>query len=105
MNRIVLIATMAALAGGSTAALAQTGMAPAPADGSTGPTVPLPPSSDTRRIDQSIANAPSSSAGPANTSPAGQADNWRSSSGLNADPNNPSGAPGPGTGLGTSPSR
>jgi hypothetical protein len=104
MNRFVLIAVVAAWAGAGTAAIAQSGMATGPTDGTTGPTVP-PPSSDTRRVDQSIATVPPSSASPTSSAPAGQPDNWRSSSGLNADPANPSGAPGPGVGLGTSPSR
>jgi hypothetical protein len=102
MKPIILLAAAATLI--STAAMAQSSITTGSTDGSTGPTVP-PSSSDTRQVDQSLATAPASSASPITTSPAGQADNWRSSSGLNADPNNPNGAPGPGTGLGTSPAR
>jgi hypothetical protein len=99
MKPIVLIAALAAIA--TSPAWAQSGMIAGPSDGSTGPTVP---STDTRQIDQSIANVPSAATSP-NAMPAPNAENWRSSSGLNADPNNPSGAPAPATGTGTSPQR
>lgn len=66
--------------------LAQNGM-----DRSTGPTVPSPGITDTRQIDQNIATAPSAAS--PNTVETPNAENWRSSSGLNADPRNPSGAP------------
>ena len=68
----------------------------APLDRSTGPTVPG--SGDTRMQDQSTAVSPSTDNGTdrstANDLGYG---NWRTSSGLNSDPDNPSGAPGPST--------
>ncbi|HYD06223.1 MAG TPA: hypothetical protein VEC60_10880 [Reyranella sp.] len=64
---------------------------------STGPTVPT--TTDTRQVDQSLApptTGPNSISNPN--------ENWRTSSGLNNDPNNPSGAPGSSS-VGTSPTR
>jgi hypothetical protein len=77
-------------------------MAVVPADRTTGPTVPAPGLADTRQID--IATA-SSATGPSTAVPAPNADNWRASSGLHGDSDNPNGAPGPNSGLGTSPGR
>ena len=94
--RALLLAT--ALALGTTGfAAAQSSIATAPANNSTGATVP-----DTRQVDQGSVNSsitapstkPSTGTGSSGT-------NWRSSSGLNADPSNPNGAPGP-SGLGSS---
>jgi hypothetical protein len=101
MKSLIVIAAIAALGASATIASAQSGMATAPMDSSTGPTVLAPSPSDTRQIDQSIANAPSSASPPtAEIHP--NSENWRGSSGMNADPDNPSGAPGPSTGTGTS---
>jgi hypothetical protein len=97
MTRIMIVAT-AALLSGMAVASAQTasGIAPAPADTST-------TTSDTRKIDE--AQVPMRGAASPTNGPANIHDNWRSSSGLNNDPDNPSGAPRSGAGLGTSPTR
>ena len=71
-----------------------------PANRSTGPTVP-----DTRQVDQQTMTPPGASAAAPTTANDQSYGNWRTSNGLNADPNNPNGAPGPSSGLGTSPSR
>ena len=99
MKPALIIVVAAALCGGLPAWAQTSGnIAVAPPTGSTGPTVP-----DTRQIDQSAIQPPSSSAAPtnANTNTYG---NWRTSDGFNADPNNPNGAPG-NSSVGTSPSR
>jgi len=97
MTRILMVA-VAALLSGTAIASAQTatGIAPAPAD-------PSSTTSDTRKIDQATAPpaGPSTMGGPGpattgtttgTTSPP-TTEHWRSSSGLNNDPTNPSGAP------------
>ncbi len=71
-----------------------------PPSRSTGPTVP-----DTRQVDQQTMTPPGASAAAPATANNQSYGNWRASDGLNADPNNPNGAPGPSSGLGTSPSR
>jgi hypothetical protein len=86
-----MIAATAALCSGAPAC-AQTSesIAVAPPARRTGPTV-----QDTRQLDQNAALPPSSSSvAPATGNSLGYG-NWRTSDGLNADPNNPSGAPGP----------
>lgn len=68
----------------------------APLDGSTGPTVPG--SGDTRMQDQNTAASPSTNNGTARSEANDLGyGNWRTSNGLNSDPDNPSGAPGPST--------
>jgi hypothetical protein len=96
MRPLLLIAAAMSL-GLTTAACAQSQQAVlAPLDQSTGPTVPG--SGDTRMQDQNTAVSPSTNNG---TSQSLANDlgygNWRTSNGLNSDPNNPSGAPGPST--------
>ncbi len=59
-------------------------------------------SGDTRKADE--AKAPTDAASPTNGAK-NVHENWRSSSGLNNDPNNGDGAPRTGSGLGTSPQR
>jgi hypothetical protein len=90
MTRLTIL-TAAALLCGVALASAQTssGIATAPAD--------------TRKVDE--AQVPGTKAGSPTNGPTRIQDNWRSSSGLNNDPDNPSGAPGSGSGLGTSPTR
>jgi hypothetical protein len=97
MTRIMIVAAAAVLSSLAVAS-AQTasGVATAPGDTATTP-------SDTRKIDQS--QVPSSSAASPTHGPTNVQENWRSSSGLNSDPDNPSGAPRTGAGLGTSPTR
>jgi hypothetical protein len=99
---LILVAA-AALCGGLPAWAQTSGtIAAAPPSTSTGPTVP-----DTRQIDQSTIQppgSPSSSAAPTHANPANTYGNWRASDGLDADPNNPNGAPG-NSSVGTSPSR
>jgi hypothetical protein len=100
MKPALIIVAAAGLCGGLPAsAHTSGGVAVAPSVGSTGPTVP-----DTRQVDQSTIQPPSSSAAPINANPTNTYGNWRTSDGLNADPNNPSGAPG-NSSVGTSPSR
>ena len=71
-----------------------------PSDRSTGPTI-----SDNRSVEQN-APLPSTSGGMTSPKPADLSHgNWCLSDGLNSDPNNPSGSPGPATGLGISPTR
>jgi hypothetical protein len=94
----LMILTVAAMLCGAAVASAQTspGSMIAPAD-------PSPSTSDTRKIDQArvpLGGTSTPTNGSINTQ-----ENWRSSSGLNSDPNNASGAPGTGSGLGTSPTR
>jgi len=60
---------------------------------------------DTRQVDQQTIATPGASAASPTTANDHSYGNWRASDGLNADPNNPSGVPGPSSGLGTSPSR
>ena len=63
-------------------------------------------SADTRKIDENrekVIPAPET-ASPTNGTK-NLHDNWRTSNGLNADPNNPNGAPGPSSGIGISPTR
>jgi hypothetical protein len=95
MKPMLLIAAVALL-GSATIASAQTSgsIASAPANGSTGPTNP-----DTRPADTSNVIRPSDSAAASTSNPANSHSNWRTSSGLNADPDNPNGAPGPNTGT------
>jgi hypothetical protein len=103
MTRTITLAVIVAAAAlcGGLPAWAQTpgNIAVAPSTGSTGPTVP-----DTRQVDQTAIQPPSSSAAPTSANPTNRSGNWRTSDGLNADPNNPSGAPG-NSSVGTSPSR
>ena len=94
MTRI-WIAAVAAVMGSVAVAAAQALPAP-PADSGT-------TSLDTRKIDEAK-SPPGSSASPTN-GPKSIHDNWRSSSGLNNDPDNPSGAPRSGSGLSTGPTR
>jgi hypothetical protein len=98
MKRIFAIAATVAAVGGSLPAIAQTqqNIAVAPADRSTGPTI-----MDPRSADQNTTLPPSHTT-KSNDVTSG---NWRTSDGFNNDPNNPSGAPGPSSGLGTSPTR
>ena len=96
MKTLLVVAAIAATGAGASA---QSGMATAPMDRSTGPTVPDTGPVDTRKIDQNIATVPSDATGPLMTAPHLDPQNWRTSSGLNADPDNPSGAPGPSTGT------
>lgn len=68
----------------------------APVDRSTGPTVPG--SGDTRTQDQNTTASPSTNNGTARSEANDLGyGNWRTSNGLNSDPDNPSGAPGPST--------
>ena len=98
MTRIMIVATAALLSGMAVAsAQTATGIATPPAD--TGTT-----SADTRKIDEARAPMSGGAASPTN-GPANIKDNWRTSNGLNNDPDNPSGAPRSGAGLGTSPTR
>ena len=96
MRPLFLIA--AALTLGATAACAQNSQQAVvgPVDRSTGPTVPS--ATDTRVQDANTAISPSTNAG---TSRSVANDlgygNWRTSDGLNSDPENPNGAPGPST--------
>ena len=99
MKPALLIVAAAAFCGGLPACAQTSGnIAVAPSVGSTGPTV------DTRQVDQNTMQLPSSSAAPTNANPTNTYGNWRTSDGFNADPNNPSGAPG-NSSVGTSPSR
>ena len=95
MKAILTIAAATAFLAGAPAWGQTSGIPP---QTSTGPTVPS--TTDTRQIDQSLAPPPSS--GP--NSIGNPNENWRASSGLNNDPNNPSGAPGSRS-VGTSPTR
>jgi hypothetical protein len=99
MTRTITLATALILTAAAAQAQTSGNIAVAPSTGSTGPTVP-----DTRQIDQNTIQPPSSSAAPTNANPTNSYGNWRTSDGLNADPNNPSGAPG-NSSIGTSPSR
>lgn len=96
MKPILFLAAAAALCG-ATVASAQTGgsIASAPANNSTGPTI-----SDTRAVDQNTVNTPAGSGASSTSNTPNSYGNWRTSSGLNADPDNPNGAPGPSSGLG-----
>ena len=96
MTRFMIV-TVAALLGGMAVASAQTGVAipTAPADTGASP--------DTRKVDQ--AQVPMGGAASPTNGPKNIQENWRSSSGLNNDPDNPSGAPRTGAGLGSSPTR
>ena len=68
----------------------------APIDRTTGPTVPG--SGDTRMQDQSTTVSPAINNGTARSEANDLGyGNWRTSNGLNSDPDNPSGAPGPST--------
>jgi len=71
----------------------------APFDRTGGPTVATGPSSgDTRSQDQNTAVSPSTNNGTARSTANDLGyGSWRTSNGLNSDPNNPSGAPGPST--------
>jgi hypothetical protein len=100
MKPISVIAAAAVLCSGALAYAQSAEIAVAPPSRSTGPTVP-----DTRQVDQQTMTTPSSSAAAPTSANDPSYGNWRASDGLNADPNNPSGAPGPSSGLGTSPSR
>ena len=97
MKPTSIIVVAAALCGGLPAC-AQT-IAVAPSAATTGPTVP-----DTRQVDQGTILPPGANAAPTNANPTNSYGNWRTSSGFNADPNNPNGAPG-GSSIGTNPSR
>src|SRR5512133_1480264 len=99
MKSIFVIAGAAALLGSLPVCAQTSDLAVAPPARSTGPTVP-----DTRQVDQNTAVPPSMTAAPSPTDSTAGHGNWRSSDGLNADPNNPSGAPGPSS-VGTNPSR
>lgn len=98
MKSALIVAAAAALCGGLPA-LAQSAdsIAVAPPSTSTGPTVP-----DTRKVDQNTIQPPGSPATTNSTTP--RYGNWRSSDGLNTDPNNPDGAPG-NSSVATNPSR
>ena len=97
MLRTTIVAVAAVLCGTAVAS-AQTapGITTAPAE------TAIPPS-DTRKVDE--AQVPQPSAASPTNAPTNVHENWRSSSGLNNDPENPSGAPRTGSGLGTSPTR
>jgi hypothetical protein len=104
MKPALIIVAAATLCGGPPAWAQTSGnVAAAPPSTSTGPTVP-----DIRQIDQNTirppGQPPSSSATPTNANPTTTYGNWRTSDGLDADPNNPSGAPG-NSSVGISPSR
>jgi hypothetical protein len=90
MRYIVIIAAAGLCSGLPACAQTSESIAVAPPARSTGPTV-----QDTRQLDQASALPPSSSTiAPATGNSIGYG-NWRTSDGLNADPNNPNGAPGP----------
>ena len=100
MTPLLVIATIAAFGATAAVASAQSGMATAPVDRSTGPTFPGPAAADTRQVDHSIANAPAPSGGGlATTAPLPPSEIGRVSNGLNADPDTSTGAAGlsPGT--------
>jgi hypothetical protein len=101
MKALIAIATAAALCAGLPAGAQTRELAVAP-PATPGTGVNAPSISDTRAVDQNTLKIPSDSAAPATTTNNPSYDNWRTSSGFNADPNNPSGAPGPSSGLGTS---
>ena len=73
------------------------------AAGTAGAQTSAPGASDTRRIDQSTAVPPASSAAPSPTK-MDEYGNWRTSNGFNNDRNNPNAAPGPSS-TSTSPTR
>jgi hypothetical protein len=91
--------SLAALLVGSTAYAETSDLAVAPPGRSTGPTIP-----DARQVDQNTAGAPAPAAAPSPQDSSQGYGSWRTSDGLNADPNNPSGGPGPSS-IGTNPSR
>jgi hypothetical protein len=101
MKAIFAIAAAVAAMGSGLPAGAQTqpNIAVAPADRSTGPTILGP-----RSVDQNTTMPPPNSAATSNANDVNYG-NWRTSDGFNNDPNNPTGAPGPSSGLGTSPTR
>ena len=93
--KMPILAVLALTLGAGIATAQTPGIASAPV--STG-------SADTRKIDenrQKVIPAPKT-ASPTNGTKNIHG-NWRTSNGLNADPNNPDGAPGPSSGIGTSP--
>ena len=99
MKPLFLIAAAMTLSVATTAYAQSQQAVLAPLDSSTGPTITTGPGSgDTRVQDQNTAVSPSTNNG---TSRSEANDlgygNWRTSNGLNSDPNNPSGAPGPST--------
>jgi hypothetical protein len=98
MKPLFLIAAAMSLSVATTACAQTTQQAVvAPVDRSTGPTVSTG-TSDTRLLDQNTAVSPSTNNGTARSSANDLGyGNWRTSDGLNSDPNNPSGAPGPST--------
>jgi hypothetical protein len=83
----------------ATTACAQNQQAVLAPDRATGPTMTTGPSSgDTRVQDQNTAVSPSTNNGMSKSTANDLGyGNWRTSDGLNSDPNNPSGAPGPST--------
>lgn len=98
MKPLFLIAAAMTLGIATTACAQSTQQAVvAPVDRSTGPTMSTG-TTDTRQLDQSTAVSPSTNNGTARShaNDLGYG-NWRTSDGLNSDPNNPSGAPGPST--------
>ena len=99
MKSLFAIAAAAAVLGNLPVCAQTTDLAVAPSARSTGPTIP-----DTRQLDQNTAALPSTTAAPPTKDTSAGYGNWRSSDGLNADPNNPNGAPGPSS-IGTNPSR
>ena len=99
MKPLLILAVIAASAvGGVTVAGAQTSasIASVPANGSTGPTFP-----GVRSIDQNATTTPSGKAAAPSNIASTSLDNERSSGGLNAEPDNHGGAPGPGSGVTT----
>jgi hypothetical protein len=96
MKSLFLMAAALTLSIG-TAACAQSTEQAVLSDHSTGPTVSAG-TSDTRQLDHSTAVSPSTNNGTAKSTANDLGyGNWRTSDGLNSDPNNPSGAPGPST--------
>jgi len=87
---IPLAAAAALCAAGIASAQSSGSIGSAPANRSTGPAIP-----DTRSIDQSAANAASGNAGGSLGDPTNSYGDGRTSTGLNADPDIPNGAPGP----------
>jgi hypothetical protein len=96
MKPFLVVITIAAFGPTATVASAQSGMATAPVDRSTGPTFPGT-ATDTRPIDPSIASVPAGS-GPATTA-SPTSENGRSSSAIDAAPDSGA-ASGPSTGAG-----
>lgn len=97
MRPLFLLAAALSLGFGATVCAQNTQQAMAPSiDRSTGPTVP--DSGDTRAQDAQaqVSSSINNGTAPSDANDLGYG-NWRTSNGFNSDPDNPSGAPGPGT--------